>query len=32
MERVFSGKKTETERIVEIEQNGRVVPLDIIMI
>ena len=27
MERVFSGKKTETERIVEIEQNGRVVPL-----
>ncbi len=27
MERVFSGKKTETDRIVEIEQNGRVAPL-----
>ena len=27
MERVFSGKKTETDRIVEIEQNGSVAPL-----
>ena len=27
MERVFSGKKVEYDRIVEIEQNGSVVPL-----
>ena len=27
MERVFSGKKNGYDRIVEIEQNGRVVPL-----
>ena len=27
MERVFSGKKVEYDRIVEIEQNGSVAPL-----
>ena len=27
MERVFRGKKVEYDRIVEIEQNGSVVPL-----